>query len=259
VSSWDYATEAEREEGRRAYALDDFKNPDYQGGSMELSDPALDQLASEEIVLFTGDPAEKMRQMRETAAILAEPIRQRHIVKIGQSEHVRVEGWTMLGSLLGVYPVTIWTRKLENGWEARVEALTRSGEVVGAAEAECLYDEANWKSRDDYALRSMAQTRATSKALRMPLGFVVTLAGFEATPAEEMEGSAFQAPFTSEGQRKLMYLLRDKLVAADKLEAAQFSEQIKAEYGVIPSKLDRNQTSAVIGRLQAAIEKHGLE
>jgi hypothetical protein len=32
----------------------------------------------------------------------------------------------------------------------------------------------------------MAQTRATSKALRQPLGFVVTLAGFNATPAEEM-------------------------------------------------------------------------
>jgi hypothetical protein len=56
-----------------------------------------------------------------------------------------------------------------------------------------------------------------------------------------------------------MYLLRDKLVAADKLEGAQFSEQVKSEYGVIPSKLDREQTSAVIGRLQAAIEKHGLE
>jgi hypothetical protein len=32
----------------------------------------------------------------------------------------------------------------------------------------------------------MAQTRATSKALRQPLGFVMTLAGYSATPAEEM-------------------------------------------------------------------------
>ena len=42
------------------------------------------------------------------------------------------------------------------------------------------------KPRDDYALRSMAQTRATSKALRQPLGFVMSLAGFDPTPAEEM-------------------------------------------------------------------------
>ena len=33
----------------------------------------------------------------------------------------------------------------------------------------------------------MAQTRSTSKALRLPLGFVVALAGYEATPAEEAE------------------------------------------------------------------------
>jgi hypothetical protein len=32
----------------------------------------------------------------------------------------------------------------------------------------------------------MSQTRATSKVLRQPLGFVMHLAGFDATPAEEM-------------------------------------------------------------------------
>jgi hypothetical protein len=32
----------------------------------------------------------------------------------------------------------------------------------------------------------MAQTRATSKALRAPLGWIVTLAGYEATPSEEI-------------------------------------------------------------------------
>jgi hypothetical protein len=72
------------------------------------------------------------------------------------------------------------------GWEARVEARTRGGEVVGAAEAECLTDERTWKGRDDYARRSMAQTRAVSKALRLPLGFVMQLAGFNPTPADEM-------------------------------------------------------------------------
>ena len=84
-----------------------------------------------------------------------------------------------------------WTRpilddELQVGWEARVEARTRAGEVVGAAEAQCLRAERTWKGRDDYALRSMAQTRAVSKALRLPLGFVMQLAGFNPTPAEEM-------------------------------------------------------------------------
>src|SRR6266542_1358096 len=112
------------------------------------------------------------------------------ILTIQSREFVRVEGWTALGSMLGVFPVTEWSRRVEleddAGWEARVKAVTRTGEVVGAAEASCMRSERNWKNRDDYALRSMAQTRATSKALRQPLGFVVAMAGYQATPAEEI-------------------------------------------------------------------------
>ena len=82
----------------------------------------------------------------------------------------------------------------EGGWEARVQALTLQGAVVGAADAQCLRSENNWKTRDDYALRSMAQTRAAAKALRMPLGFIMALAGYEATPAEEMPAERLEKP-----------------------------------------------------------------
>jgi len=108
------------------------------------------------------------------------------ISNISGKKYPKCEAWTLLGTMLGVFPVLQWSRKVENGWEARVEARTRDGAVVGAAEAECLRSERNWANRDDFALRSMAQTRATAKALRMPLGFVMTLSGYEPTPAEEM-------------------------------------------------------------------------
>lgn len=135
----------------------------------------------------TDEPAEIIRRATELANELKKVlIEQKLVSNIKGREHVRVEGWSLLGSMLGVFPVCTWTRKLDNGWEARVEARTLSGAVVGAAEAECLNTEGTWKGRDDYALRSMAQTRATSKALRQPLGFVVSLAGFDPTPAEEM-------------------------------------------------------------------------
>src|SRR5262249_43955451 len=114
-------------------------------------------------------------------------IRQQKLyVTIRGKDHVRVEGWTLLGTLLGVFPVTEWTRSVEDGWEARVEAKTMAGVVGGAAASECLGSERRWRNSDDYAIRSMAQTRATSKALRQPLGFVMPLAGFQETPAEEM-------------------------------------------------------------------------
>ena len=135
----------------------------------------------------TDDPAEIVRRASEVADTLAAVLRDRKLTSnISGKEHVRVEGWTLLGTMLGVFPVVEWTRETADGWEARVEARTLAGQVVGAAEAECLRTERTWKGRDDYALRSMAQTRAVSKALRGPLGFVVTLAGYEAIPAEEM-------------------------------------------------------------------------
>jgi hypothetical protein len=124
--------------------------------------------------------------------------------KIGDRRYVMVEGWTLLGNMLGVFPLTVWTHPIEEevteyapdgevihrmariGWEACVEAHTLSGAVVGRAEAQCTRHENRWQSRDDYALRAMAQTRATSRAMRGPLGFVVKLAGMEATAYEEM-------------------------------------------------------------------------
>lgn len=135
----------------------------------------------------TEDPIEVLAQATRLADALKRVIADQKLFKrIGAKDHVFVEAWTTLGSMLGVVPVVVWTRKLENGWEARCEARTLDGRVVGAAEAQCLETEAKWKGGDDYRRRSMAQTRAISRALRGPLGFVVTLAGFDATPAEEM-------------------------------------------------------------------------
>lgn len=135
----------------------------------------------------TTDPITVIDKATKVATRLAGVIKQQHLyADIRGKHHVTVSGWTLLGSLLGVFPITVWTRKLENGWEARVEARTLAGNLVGAAEAQCLTSESSWSNREDFALRSMAQTRATSKAMRMPLGYIVQLAGFDATPAEEM-------------------------------------------------------------------------
>jgi hypothetical protein len=149
---------------------------------------ALEVAAPAPVNLFrTDDPTEVIRRATAVAETLKDVlVKQGLISRIKDRDHVRVEGWTLCGTMLGVFPVCTWTRKVEDGWEARVEARTLSGAVVGAAEAECLRSENTWKSRDDYALRSMAQTRATSKAMRQPLGFIVQLAGFDPTPAEEV-------------------------------------------------------------------------
>jgi hypothetical protein len=141
----------------------------------------------------TTDPAEVLVRAGETAEALMPVIREKGLVSdIQGREYLRVEAWTTLGAMLGVTPVCVWTRRLDKGWEARVEARTLDGRVVGAAEAECLRDESKWRNRDDFAIRSMAQTRATSKALASVLRFVATLGGAAGTPAEEMVGEAPQ-------------------------------------------------------------------
>lgn len=128
-------------------------------------------------------------QATDIAQALSSVIRSQGLVTVIQGrEHVQVEAWTLCGSILGVFPVVEWTHKTDDGWEARVVAKTLSGATVGAAESMCSRSERTWKSRDDYAIRSMAQTRAVSKAMRAPLGFIMSLAGFVPTPVEEMEG-----------------------------------------------------------------------
>ncbi len=158
-----------------------------------IDDPGMELIEYQQpvpVTLFgTDDPDESLAKASQIADALSKVLQKAKLtVKIGGNArpYVLAEGWTCLGSLVGVFPRTVWTRPLENGWEARVDAVTRDGAVVGSAESQCTRAERNWANRDDFALRSMAQTRAMSKALRMPLGFIVVLAGFEATPADEM-------------------------------------------------------------------------
>lgn len=74
------------------------------------------------------------------------------------------------------------------GFEATAEAyLVERSEVISTAESMCLQDEPNWKTKPLFQIRSMAQTRACSRVLRQVLGWVVVLAGYADTPAEEME------------------------------------------------------------------------
>ena len=117
-----------------------------------------------------------------------------------EAEYVTVEGWEVLGTMLGIVPDTKIVEEMKNdkgrtiGFKARAtlyqNPIIDDGKIVGGtvlstAEAYC--------TRDDYqkkffSMASMAQTRALGKAYRMALSWIVKMAGFEATYAEDMEG-----------------------------------------------------------------------
>jgi len=153
---------------------------------------------SHNLSLFgTTDPVEVVEAATRVADALAAVIRAKGLYSVIQNKaHVRVEGWQLLGSMLGVTAICTATEEVEGGYLATVEARTADGRVVGRADALCTKHERRgpWKSADDYARLSMAQTRATAKALKGPLGFVISLAGYQTTPAEEM---TFAEPETS--------------------------------------------------------------
>lgn len=110
-------------------------------------------------------------------------------VQVQGKPHVKVEGWQALGLLCSITAVVTDTEPIEGGFMATVEARrTTDGMVVGRAQALCTNDEKRgpWKSADRYALLSMAQTRATSKALKQAVGPLMALAGYQTTPLEEM-------------------------------------------------------------------------
>jgi len=112
----------------------------------------------------------------------------RFLANIEGKIYPRVEFWTTAGAALGLFPVEVRCERREDGsnsyaYEAYVEVRDASGRVVTAAGGLCRSDE-RW--HDEYAVRSMAVTRATAKAYRIGLSCLAVMSGVEATPAEEM-------------------------------------------------------------------------
>jgi hypothetical protein len=137
----------------------------------------------------SSDPRVVLERMHELADALMDVVRsQKLAVTIRGREHLQVEAWTTLGALVGVHAAIVWTRPNESGdgIVARAEARTLAGALVGAAEGECSRVESRWKTAEPYAVRSMASTRAISRALQAPLRHIAVLAGYEGAAAEEM-------------------------------------------------------------------------
>ena len=168
--------------------------------------------ASAGVTLFgTDDPAEVIKRAAKVATVLKDIlVKQRLTKRIGSNDHVMVEGWGTVGSMVGVFAVkdgevqeiawpSVVPPRLKKqqedglafGFTASYKAQTLAGAVVGGGEADCKRTETKWAGKDDHALKSMAQTRAQSKALKAPLSFIVAMAGYEPTPAEEMDTVEF--------------------------------------------------------------------
>lgn len=144
-------------------------------------------------LVVSRPPDEVLEQARTVALALKQRIDNKaKPVKFNGETYLEFEDWQVLANFYGLSAKVVETKYVEygtvKGFEARAVAVKIStGQEVSAAEALCLNDEPNWARKPLYQLKSMAQTRACSKTLRNVLAWVVVLAGYKPTPAEEMQ------------------------------------------------------------------------
>lgn len=175
-------------------------------------------------------PKEVMKQAQEVANLLMEFVHAKKLSqKFGASEHILLPAWQFAGHFYGYTAKITRTEPYQDditgagGFKAWADAVRPDGSVVSSAEAICLDDEDNWSVRPKYEykdvpgmgrekvlvgsvrvpsfqLMSMAQTRAMSRVLSNVLRFVVVLAGYEGTPAEDMQAEGKNTERKSEQQ-----------------------------------------------------------
>src|SRR3990167_2137074 len=146
--------------------------------------------SSKNEIMVTRDPAVILAEAKKAAQALMTVVAQKKKPVIFNNEqYLEFEDWQTVGKFYGLSAKVIKTTFIElggvRGYEATAEVIRVSdGMVVSSAEAMCLNDEDNWSTRTKYEwqngkktkigdspvplfqLRSMAQTRACSKAFR---------------------------------------------------------------------------------------------
>jgi hypothetical protein len=112
--------------------------------------------------------------------------------QIAGKRYVQVEGWQFAGSQLNLVAIIGDVDDISTDanivYKAKAEVIhIPTGNIVSRGFALCSNKESKKKTFDEYAVASMAQTRAIGKAYRNNLAWLIKLAGFEATPVEEID------------------------------------------------------------------------
>lgn len=182
-----------------------------------------------------GKPKEMLKHVQEVSNLLMQVVvKQKLYQDIGGSRHIEVPAWQFAGHFFGITAKITYCEPYVDditgaaGFKAKADAVKTLPNglqvVISSGEALCLNNEANWSDRPEYEwktvpgvgrtkeptgemikvpsfqLMSMAQTRAMGKVLSNVLRFVAVLAGFSATPAEEMTGDEQDQRHPSEKQ-----------------------------------------------------------
>ena len=194
-------------------------------------------------------PAKSLQYGKKASKALVGVVKQNGwSVRIQNRDYLVYEAWQTLAKFYNCTVKTISTEQIiigeVTGFKAKSAVIDSRGVEIGGAEALCMSDEKNWSGKPLFSLMSMAQTRAGAKALRQIFSYVVVLAGYEATPKEEMDGVII-SPSPSQAPRE-----EAPKLATDKQKALinDFMNQGRLEDTIDPDKLSIKEASALIER-----------
>lgn len=179
----------------------------------------------EQEIILARPPEQVLGEAQKAASALQRVIagKKKPVIFKGE-QYLEFEDWQTVGKFYGLVVRTFEAEIVEifgiKGAKARAEVIDlRTGMRVGGAEAYCMRDEDNWKDKPWFQLASMAQTRAGAKALRNVLAWVVVLAGYRPTPAEEIEALQESEPSEtpptqkSEGESEGIFITPKQITA----------------------------------------------
>ena len=188
-----------------------------------------------------------------------------------------------------------------HGFEAEAVVLDRNQSEIGRAESMCLNDEENWgmvpkyewkdvldaqgkkiwdpKLRNGkggykvtkeqvgatakplFQLRSMAQTRASAKALRSIFAWVVVLAGYRPTPVEEMTGHEFDEEPEREPkpQVQMPRSTDDKKPPVQQGKAETVTQEQKPQQGAPQGQQTASQAEEISGEIEKVSPGKGAQ
>lgn len=184
------------------------------------------------------DPATAVAYARQVSGVIASVLEEKSgYVTIQGKRHITIEGWQTLAAMTGHTVEVEWSRPIagvepvngRHAWEARAVAHDQNGRVVASGEAMASPSESAPWTRNDFSIRSMAQTRAMSRALSSRMRYIVTLAGFAGTPAEEMPDGPAPAADPLAVARERFKVLRE--------ESETDNDYVKTIVGDDPARL----------------------
>jgi hypothetical protein len=215
--------------------------------------------ANQDVVIYRA-PEAVLAEAQKAARALADVVsKKKKPVMMNGEQYLEFEDWQTVGKFYGITARIVSTGYIEygeaKGFEAKAVAVRADGFEVSAAESMCLNDEPNWKGKPLFQLKSMAQTRAAAKALRNVLAWVVVLAGYRPTPAEEIQGmiNSNKPPVAapqkkvdggpdkiSEAQRKRFYAIaKGTGFSDDEIKAHLLTLQIEHTADILKSQYDQ--------------------